>query len=130
MRGTCLGQYIEANYIERLKALNGNHGSQDDGTGFYGLMFTIKDGETYKRVKEYQDGAEVSLDGACGENCMRTIAEAIGVHLESVQLAPNEWGYILTDTYMQTPSGMCDCGCHDIITRPAGCVDCKHNHEN
>lgn len=129
MRGTCLGQYIKANYIERLKALTGNHGSMDDGTGFYGLMFTVKDGETYKRVKNYEEGAIVSLDGACGIDCMVRIADAVGVKLESVKIAPNEWGYILTDTYLQNPSGMCACGCHDIITRPEGCEDCKHNHE-
>lgn len=28
----------------------------------------------------------------------------------------------------QSESGMCICGCHDIITRPHGCEECKDNH--
>lgn len=29
----------------------------------------------------------------------------------------------------KTESGMCACGCHDIITRPKGCRDCSLNHK-
>lgn len=74
----------------------------DDGTGYYGLTFykVVKDADNndrYVDVKEWHEGGRIQLDGACGENCMVRIADAIGVHLESIQIAPNEWGYILTD---------------------------------
>lgn len=98
MRGTCLGFFIKKNYLERLKTLKGNRGSLDDGTGYYGLTFYKQNGEKFENIKEYQNGASVSLDGACGESCMVRIADAIGIKLESVQLEPNDWGYILTDT--------------------------------
>ena len=29
----------------------------------------------------------------------------------------------------KSESGMCICGCHDIINRPKGCKDCKDNHK-
>lgn len=100
MRGTCLGQYIKDNYLERLKTLKGNHGSMDDGAGYYGLTFYQKEDATgkYINIKSYEEGATVSLDGACGENEMVRIAGAIGLNLESVQVGPNDWGYILTDS--------------------------------
>ncbi len=133
MRGTCLGSFIKKNYLERLKTLKGNTGSMDDGTGYYGLTFYKNDGERLQNLKQFEEGASISLDGACGENEMVRIAEAIGLKLEQVKLGgggprSEDWGYILIDTYLQNPSGMCACGCHDIITCPEGCADCKHNH--
>ena len=106
MRGTCLGSYIKAQYLDRLKALKGNTGSLDDGTGFYGLTFykVVKDADENDRhvsIKSYEDGAKISLDGACGERSIVSIADAIGLNLESVQTLPNEWGYILTDNQAQ-----------------------------
>lgn len=106
MRGTCLGDYIKANYIERLKLLKGNTGSMDDGAGYYGLSFHYETKEmprSYKTHKEYQEGDTISLDGACGESCMVRIAEAIGLHLEPITFGPGgtrseSRGYILTDT--------------------------------
>ena len=29
----------------------------------------------------------------------------------------------------KSASGMCICGCHDIISRSGGCPDCKSNHK-
>lgn len=101
MRGTCLGQYIEKNYLEELKALNANYGSLDtyEPRGHYGLI--ISNPKTGKRENVYQDGFRIYVDGACGEDCMRRLLETIGVQLESVQITPNEWGYILTDNQAQ-----------------------------
>jgi hypothetical protein len=99
MRGTCLGEYIQNNYLERLKTLRANYGSLDDDTGYYGLSFW-KQGNKSTRIenlKSYEDGSIISLDGACGERSMQTIAEAIGLSLQQVEILPDEWGYILTD---------------------------------
>jgi len=97
MRGTCLGKYINNNYIERLKALNANYGSLDtyEPRGHYGLI--ISNPTNGKRENIYKDGYKIYVDGACGESCMVRLLDTIGINLESVQLAPNEWGYILTD---------------------------------
>lgn len=94
MRGTVLGRYIKDNYLERLKTLKGNTGSLDDGTGFYGLTFYSKDNVNHK---SYREGDNVYLDGACGENCMMRIANAIGLELTSIKTGPKDWGYLLTD---------------------------------
>tara|TARA_R110000868_G_scaffold171824_4_gene407616 strand:+ start:260 stop:700 length:441 start_codon:yes stop_codon:yes gene_type:complete len=99
MRGTVLANYIKDNYLERLKTLKGNHGSLDDGSVFYGLMFY--NAINNKRQKTYDNGCLISLDGACGENAIVRISEAIDVHLESIKLSPNEYGYILTDNKIQ-----------------------------
>jgi hypothetical protein len=96
MRGTCLGEYIKANYIDRLKTLKGNHGSGDDGTGYYGLTFYKTDHGKYEYSKEYQERYNISLDGACGENCMVGIANAIGLDMMSKKIG-NDWGYIVFD---------------------------------
>ena len=91
MMGTVLAGYIKRYYLPRLLTLTGNHGSLDDGTGFYGLMFA--DPTTGKWSKTYQEGFGVSLDGMCGWSSITRIADAIG--LEIVQLEKDH--YLLTD---------------------------------
>ena len=81
MQGTVLAQYIERYHLPKLLTLKGNHGSLDDGTGYYGLMFWDNEG---KRHKDYKDGYAVDPDGACGWSSIITIADAIGVKIENV----------------------------------------------
>lgn len=78
MVGTVIGQWLEDVYQEQLKQFIQNNSSDlvDYGNGyrkqlpnFYGL-FVRPDGS-------------VHLDGGCGDDCMRKIAEAIGVKLSS-----------------------------------------------
>lgn len=91
MQGTVLARYIVRYYLPRLLTLTGNHGSEYDGTGFYGLMFYGRDGS---RSKVYRGEADaVSLDGACGWSSMIQIAEAIGLEIKYLE----ENHYLLTD---------------------------------
>ena len=94
MRGSVLGEYIKANYLQRLTTIAGNTGSLDTNVGFYGLSFYDKN---HKNHKYYQEGDSVHLDGACGENCMTRIASAIGVELTPVRDSNDSTCYILTD---------------------------------
>ena len=80
MQGTCFGDYIEKNYQERLQKLNANYGSNDKRKGFYGLVIS----KNHKRINKYKSGAIIQLDGACGFDSMRQIAEKIGLKLEYI----------------------------------------------
>lgn len=91
MKGTVLATYIKRYYLPRLLKLTGNHGSQDDGKGFYGLMFY--DNKVMKWEKKYKEGFAVSLDGACGWSSIMTIANAIGLKIERME----DDIYLLTD---------------------------------
>lgn len=95
MKGTVLGQYIREHYEDRLKKLKGNHGSLDDGTGYYGLTFY--DRKNNQRHKTYKKGDNIYLDGACGVSCMVNIAKAIGIDLTYTRIGRNNSGYFLTD---------------------------------
>ena len=75
MKGTVFGSWLKENYLERIKKLSGNTGSLDDGTGYYGLSYYTKDGNS---SKNYIDGkTTVRINGACGLNEMFRIAEAV-----------------------------------------------------
>lgn len=91
MAGTVLGAYLKKRYAERIQALTGNHGSMDDGTGYYGLMFYDK--ETHKGSKTHGPNTYMSLYGACGWNSMVRIANAIGVDVEYLE----KDNYLLTE---------------------------------
>jgi hypothetical protein len=93
MKGTCFGDYIEANYQDRLQKLNANYGSGDNTKGFYGLVI-LKEG---KRLNRYKKGATIRLDGACGFDNIRRIAEKIGLKLEYIHGSKNETIYTITD---------------------------------
>ena len=89
MKGTVLGQYIKANYLKEIKELKGNTGSLDDGTGYYGLSYykMVEDAdnkERYVSLKQYEEGATVRLDGACGFDSMRDILKAIGYGIQFI----------------------------------------------
>jgi hypothetical protein len=90
MSGTVLAQYVQANFKDRLKKLTSNHGSLDDGTGYYGLTFTRinKDTQRHEYVKNYEEGTRtnIHLDGACGWNSITRIMEAIGLQVEKVNV--------------------------------------------
>lgn len=93
MRGTCLGQYISGLYESKLKTLTANYGSMDNTQGHYGLVHATKT----KRLNNATSETHSYIDGAYGENSVRQIAEAIGLKIESVQILPNEWGYIIIE---------------------------------
>jgi hypothetical protein len=77
MIGTVIGQYIQERFQDQLKALVKTHESElihyvSDWfklSNFYGLTFKPKDNR-------------VSLDGACGIECMIKIAEALGLEVQ------------------------------------------------
>ena len=77
MEGTCLAEWIMDNFETRLHGLRANYGSNDDGTGFYGLAFHYRRNpdDTSTRLKDYTEGYKASLDGGCGINAIRRIAE-------------------------------------------------------
>lgn len=89
MLGTCFGEWLQANYQDRLweireRAYNivsiGNRSTNHGG--FYGMTWTEDD---------------VRLDGACGLESIRRIAEAIGVHVKSTSDAKGHTtGFIIT----------------------------------
>lgn len=81
MWGTVLAQYVKQYHLPKLLTLTGNHGSLDDGTGYYRLMFYDTDG---KRHKEYKDGDSVALNGVCGFSAIERIANAINVKIERI----------------------------------------------
>ena len=94
MQGTCLAEYIKANYQDRLIKLKANYGSGDRGKGFYGLSFY----KNHKRRRASSEGAEIYLDGACGFSSIERIATKIGLKLQCVHSSTNETVYTLEDT--------------------------------
>lgn len=67
MIGTCVAEWLAANYQDRLIAAG------EAVTGLYGA----------RRVEWLSKPATVQLDGACGLSSIRTIAEAIGLSLSA-----------------------------------------------
>lgn len=84
MKGTVLGQYMKANFFEDIKKLSGNTGSMDDGTGHYGLLYYKDIDGKRTSIKNYEDGAVMYLDGACGFRSMESILYAIGYGLQFI----------------------------------------------
>ena len=86
MQGTVLGEWLHRYFPYKLKTLPTNYGSGDDNKGFYGLSFytTVHQEGGYKRHHKYEQGDTMTLDGACGIESMKKIAEAIGIKLKYV----------------------------------------------
>lgn len=78
MEGTALADWLveQEKGIANLKQLTANYGSNDNGTGFYGLWFW--DTRQGKRVKKWSPGCSVGLDGGCGINSIKRIAIKLG----------------------------------------------------
>ena len=84
MVGTVFGQWLEANYQAELLTLKerANYSRSVDGgytpanreDSLYGMAYLEKENR-------------VSLDGACGRECMIRIAEAIGLEVERDYIA-------------------------------------------
>jgi hypothetical protein len=84
MLGTVFAQWIEANYQPELLALKdrasyvfpleGAPRPANHDNCFYGMSY-------------HEKGERVSLDGACGLDCMIRIAEAIGLEVERDYIA-------------------------------------------
>jgi len=83
MVGTVLGDFLECEYQDQLRALVSALPLEDCG-------YSVKG---YRRVKEdmnpsfygltVKPDGSVSLDGACGFDSMRRIARALGLNLET-----------------------------------------------
>lgn len=85
MLGTVFGAWLAANYQPELLAIKerasyyfskekGHESRDPQGGAFYGMKY-------------YIDDNRVSLDGACGLDCMIRIAEAIGLEVERDYIA-------------------------------------------
>lgn len=82
MIGTVFGQWLQENYQERLREF---FAARKDALQDYGSTGWKVHPDFYgAHVRPYQDGSgfKVSLDGACGFESMRRIAEAIGLELQ------------------------------------------------
>jgi len=90
MVGTCFADWLELDYLDRLKKLN-----SDD---FYGLSFykPLKSGKG-RYLKRYSKGCAIRLDGACGINSVFNVAQAIGINCKLVSNSTNLHVYIYTD---------------------------------
>lgn len=106
MTGTSFGEWLEdvhgdelvklVPHQERTYDADGKYVSQKGlGHGFYGLTHLIEpsklDDKGFKRVTPH-------LDGACGFESMRRIAEALGLRVKSMNLTRqgNARGYLIT----------------------------------
>jgi len=90
MQGTCLGEWINKNYKDRLCKLY--------SPNFYGLKF-IKKTKTGKYIylKRYTKDCEIVLDGACGESSMLKIARAIKLAMKQTKTTKNTTVFIVED---------------------------------
>jgi hypothetical protein len=73
MTGTVVGHWLSSHFQKQLKAL--------DISQFYGAR-RLEDGGIY-------------LDGACGLECMLSIAKAIGIQMQSVYIKRKLIGFIV-----------------------------------
>ena len=89
MVGTCVGRWLAETYQERLMAAG------EAVTGLYGARLRSGDGG-------------VSLDGACGLDCMIRIAAAIGVRITSNYNRRANRGRGATEGYFVTDFGSAD----------------------
>lgn len=80
MKGAAFAMWMRKTFIGEIMKLEGNTGSNDKPGGYYGLSFgrPKKDGSGWQSHKRYQEGDEISLDGACGMGSMERILGAIG----------------------------------------------------
>jgi len=84
MEGTALGNWIMANFQDKLKKLPSNYGSGDNKEGFYGLGFY--NSKTNKLQHRWSKNVKQAyIDGACGLSSVKDILKAIGFNLEYIK---------------------------------------------
>lgn len=81
MVGTVFADWLEANYHDRLHKLLEIHIGEPDN-GFYGLFLR---------------STGVVLDGACGFDCIKRIAQAIGLEIKTIWKRNHGYTYIIVD---------------------------------
>lgn len=77
MTGDCLGQWLQAEYQDRLKSIAHRAGAVYSKTDGYKSLERTPD--RLYGMKLNQDTGKVSLDGACGPSTMIQIAEACNI---------------------------------------------------
>lgn len=99
MKGTVLASYLVKEYQSKLMMIQSqarNFHIQDinmkwknttNEKGLYGLSLIEP-----KKLKSH-----MSIDGACGQSAVETIAYHAGLTLTSTKTGRNEWGYFLTN---------------------------------
>lgn len=104
MVGTVVGEWLQANYQERLLALGMNacaarvdaaNKYESRNEGMYGMCYRVERKKVDGRLAQV---ARITLDGGCGIESMRKIAEAIGLSLTAtVNRKGHATGYMVTD---------------------------------
>lgn len=84
MRGTVFGKWLEACYQDRLLAMKDRANYRWDTVGVY--VPANREDSLYGMAYIEKDN-RISLDGACGIECMIRIAEAIGLEVERDYIA-------------------------------------------
>jgi hypothetical protein len=102
MIGTVLGEWLESEHQDRLRAIADRAGSYYSKTGGYHSHRTA-DGRgpdfayLYGMTRNDDTGA-VTLDGGCGRSSMECIAQALGLSLSAVcNRRGHVTGYMVTD---------------------------------
>lgn len=101
MTGTVVGDWLQERYQDRLMSIRERAGSQ--AVGAVHTNRNIRDAGILYGMTSYSKGTQgrdnyVSLDGACGIESIRTIAESIGVKLyETVDRKGHTTGFTVTD---------------------------------
>lgn len=85
MAGTVLADFIKMIFPDELRTLTANAGGNEAG-GFYGLRFSIERGDKWERLRKWEQGASVSLDGGCGFESMEKILNALGYTVQYVNV--------------------------------------------
>jgi len=74
MQGTCLGDFLSANFQDELKKLHSGL--------FYGLFHSLNSFKKFKNMKHSSKNTKTYCDGGCGWNSMINIANAIGLEIK------------------------------------------------
>ena len=94
MRGTALAQVLSkyTPILERAKKLLANYGSEDNTNGYYGLRFW----KNKESLHGYEDGATVSVNGACGHSSIERIARACDISINNTNSTGTGDTYIIS----------------------------------
>lgn len=84
MVGTVFGNWLEANYQDRLLAIKAraSHVFPIDGA-----HYPANTPESLYGMRYHENDNRISLDGACGIDCMIRIAEEIGIDVQRDYIA-------------------------------------------
>jgi len=100
--GTVLGDFIQARYQTRLRAIYSRFAYWDRRDGSRSDTDTDRKREGFLYgATFYRHDSRVLLDGACGDSCMVKIAEAIGLQIRYVYSTgrrQHKIGVIVNDT--------------------------------